>query len=771
MAGSDPLDAYREKRNFGATPEPSPGPLLDESARRFVITRHSARALHFDLRLEADGVLVSWAVPKGLPLREGPKRLAVQTEDHPLEYLTFEGVIPEGQYGGGLMTIWDHGAYDLILRSDDEWKVTLHGEILQGEYHLVRTGKRDGKREWLCFRSTEGPPGMPDPAETFASLRPMLASLAEAERAPLDDPNWAVELKWDGYRALALVTGDGVDLRSRRGLDLTTRFPDLGDLRRGVRSQEAILDGEIVVLDEEGRADFGRLQAGLGTPVYVVFDVLYVDGTWQLERPLSERRDLLATVLDTTPVYVMPSDDVRGNGRALLGMAVKRGVEGVVAKRLDSPYRPGERDGSWIKVKAHHEIEARIGGYTTGSGARRASFGAVLLGMDRPDGLAYVGSAGSGFTDAALRSLRARLDDRAVDISPFSTPVDEPNPTFVRPDITCRIRFTEWTRDGRLRHPVFLGLAESEPTPTAERPDELSLADGDRSVGLTNLNKVFWPRLGITKGDVIDHYLRMAPHLVDHLKGRPLILKRFPNGIAAPFFFQHNLPENAPTWLRREVLSRSDKPDAQPVTYGLVDDPLGLMWVVNLGCIDMNPWQSRVEAPDRPTQVLLDLDPADGLPFDRVVETALLLRDLLAQVGLRAYPKTTGASGMHLFVPIEPELPTAAVMSAAQALAAAAVTARPDLVSVERLVAARGPRVYIDALQNGYGKSISSVYSLRPVPGATVATPLDWDEVRPGLDPGVFTMGEVARRVSTLGDLFAPTLTDRQDLAGAVANG
>jgi bifunctional non-homologous end joining protein LigD len=736
-----------------------------------VITRHSARALHFDLRLEANGVLVSWAVPKGLPLRVGPKRLAVQTEDHPLEYLTFEGVIPEGQYGAGRMSIWDHGTYELILRAQDEWKVILSGVVLQGEYHLVRTGQRDGRKEWLCFRSAKGTPGTPDPTERFLGLRPMLALLAESDVAPLDDPNWSVELKWDGYRALALITGDGVDLRSRRGLDLTQRFPDLGDLRRGVTAQEAILDGEIVVLDEAGRADFGRLQAGLGAPVFVAFDVLYADGRWLLELPLAERREALARILDTGPAYVMASDHVSGQGRALFGMASKQGVEGVVAKRLDSIYRPGERDGAWIKVKAHREIEARIGGFTTGSGARRSTFGAVLLGIDRPEGLAYVGSAGSGFSDAALRSLRSRLDALVTETSPFSTAVEESNPTFVRAEIVCRVRFTEWTRDGALRHPVFLGLDEQEPHPSAERPDEMTLTDGNRAVTLTNLNKVFWPRLGITKGDVIDHYLRIAPHLTPHLAGRPLILKRFPNGIAAPFFFQHNLPDNAPSWLRREVLSRSDKADGEPVTYGLVDDPLGLMWFVNLGCIDLNPWQSRVDQPDRPTQVLLDLDPADGLPYNRVVETALLLRDLLGEVGLRAYAKTTGASGMHLFVPITPRLSTAAIVSAAQTLAAAAVAARPDLVSIERLVAARGPRVYIDALQNGYGKSISSVYSLRPVPGATVATPLDWDEVRPGLDPGAFTMGEVARRVASLGDLFAPVLTDLQDLEGAVAGG
>lgn len=776
MAHDADLREYRERRDFGATPEPAPRAPRpgDGDAPRFVVQRHDARALHFDLRLEVDGVLASWAVPKGPPLREGVRRLAVRTEDHPLEYLEFAGVIPQAQYGAGRMSVWDHGAYATELRADDEWKLVLDGGILRGHYHLVRTGERSGKEEWLLFRSGKGPAGPDDPGPRMRATRPMLASTADA---PFDDPAWAFELKWDGYRALALVTSDATLLRSRNGQDLNRRYPDLGDLRRRVMCQEAVLDGEVVVLKDDGTPDFAALAAGRGPFTYVVFDLLYVDGEWIEDLPWRERRARLAEVVapEGPPVLVL-SDHVEGEGRALFAAAAANGMEGIMAKRMDAPYRPGRRVPDWRKVKTRREMEAVIGGFTEGSGSRRGTIGALLVGeRDAEGALTYLSHVGSGFSDALARDLWDRLRAAEVPASPFANAVpDAPAaPHWVRPELRCEVRYAERTADGRLRAPVFHGIVEEAvadvpPGPFSQADGDRTVEEGGRRITLTNLGKPYWPREGITKGNLLDHYLRMAPVLVPHLAGRPMILKRYPNGIDEDFFFQHTVTDG-PDWLARADLSRSGRPGEKTSRYVLVDDPLALLWLVNLGCIDLNPWQSRAAAPDEPIHVLFDLDPADGLSFDRVVEAALLVRDALDAVGLRGYPRTSGASGMHILVPVVPGLTFDAVRLFARVVSEALVDARPDLVTTRTKIADRGPRVYLDHNQNGRGRSIASVYSVRPRPGAPVATPLRWEEVAPGLDPRAFTMGAVARRVEAEGDLAAGLLDDLQPLGDAVA--
>jgi bifunctional non-homologous end joining protein LigD len=779
LARGPDLREYEDKRDFGATPEPAPEAAPEEAADRprFVVQRHDARALHFDLRLEVDGVLASWAVPKGPPLREGPKRLAVRTEDHPLEYLTFAAVIPEGQYGAGRMTVWDAGAYDAELRADDEWKLTLEGRILRGNYHLVRTGGRSGKEEWLIFRSSSGPPGPPDPTPRFRELRPMLAG---SRQDPFDDPAWAFELKWDGYRALALVTSDGTELRSRSGRDIGGAYPDLADLRRAVMAQELVLDGEVVVLDDKGRPRFNALQRGEGPFTYVAFDVLYRDGEWLLDRPWRERRAVLAdAVAPEAPPRLIVSDHVEERGTELFAAAVTEEVEGIIGKRMDSTYRPGQRVKEWLKIKSRPEMVATIGGFTEGAGSQRGTLGALLVGEPDGDGrLTYLSHVGSGFSHDAARKLWDRLRGMEVGESPFSNevPRGSPGPRWVRPELKAEISYAERTPDNRLRAPVFGGLVDDP----GEGPDvprgpfggvtgDRTIEDGGRRITLTNLDKLYWPREGITKGHLLDHYLRMAPVLVPHVAGRAQILKRYPDGIERDFFFQHNVGDQAPPWMGTAELSRSGRSDEKTSRYAVVDDALGLLWLANLGCIDLNPWQSLADAPDQPTHVLFDLDPADGLPFDRVVETALLVREALEGLGLRGYPRTSGASGMHVMVPIEPGPDFEAVRLFAQVVAEALVRTHPALVTVERVVAKRGPRVYLDAHQNGRGRSIASVYSVRPRPGAPVATPLRWDEVRPGLDPREFTVGAVARRVDRDGDLAEGMLTDLQPLAAAVA--
>ena len=777
MAPDPDLGAYRERRDFAATPEPAPapGPAATAVAPRFVVQRHDARALHFDLRLEVDGVLASWAVPTGGPLREGAKRLAVRTEDHPLEYLTFAAVIPPGQYGAGRMTVWDTGTWAQELRTDDEWKVILSGGILRGHYHLVRTGRRNGKDEWLIFRSAKGPPGPPDPAARFRELRPMLASTAPG---PFDDPRWAFELKWDGYRALALVTSEGTRLASRGGRDFTATYPGLGDLRGAVTCQEAILDGEIAVLDAGGVPDFAALQAGRGPFAYIVFDLLYIDGEWIDDLPWHRRRARLAEVLtpEGAPGAVL-SDHVEGAGAALFAAASVRGIEGVIAKRIDSPYRPGRRS-EWLKVKVHQELIATIGGFTEGAGSRRGTVGALLVGERGSGGaLTYLSHVGSGLSDAQGRALWDRLCARESPESPFANPVPPASarPRWVRPEIDCEVRYAERTAEGRLRAPVFRGLiergAEAADVPSgpfAQAGGRRTVQEGGRTVALTNLDKPYWPREGITKGNLLDHYLRMAPVLVPHLAGRPMILKRYPDGIEGDFFFQHTIAD-APDWLPRVDLSRGGKPQERTSRYAVIGDPMALLWLVNLGCIDLNPWQSVAATPDEPTHVLFDLDPADGLPFARVVEAARLVGDALTGLGLRGYPRTSGATGMHILVPVVGGLNFEAVRLFARVVSEGLVRARPDLVTTLTRVADRGARVYLDANQNGRGRSIASLYSVRPRPGAPVATPLHWDEVGADLDPGRFTMGVVARRVEREGDLSAGLIDDLQKLDGAIA--
>ncbi len=766
---SDRLRDYRAKRDFAATPEPAdtaPGPAGDADGPRFVVQRHSARALHFDLRLEIDGTLASWAVPKGIPLRTGAKRLAVRTEDHPLTYLDFHGIIPEGQYGAGRMTVWDTGRYTPILLDEREIKVHLTGRVLDGEYHLVRTGERGGREEWLVFRSARGDEGPPDPRAAFRALRPMLAQPVDA---PFDDDGWAFEIKWDGHRCLALVDSEGTELRSRGGHNVTADHPALADLRRSIDAQEAVLDGELVVLDERGRAVFQDLQAGRGTVTYVVFDLLYVDGEWIDGLPWDERRERLRQVLgDPVVAPLLLSDDVAAEGRALFAAVAAQDGEGVVAKRRTSRYAAGGRSPDWRKVKVRHETEAGVCGFMPGEGSRRGTFGALILCEDEGDGPRYVGRVGSGFTEAATRDLRARLDRLVITDAPLDpVPAELRGATWVRAGLTCRVAYADRTEEGILRHPVFQGLVEPDRGPVARVLDtsagELRLRDGDREVRLTNLAKPFWPSLGITKGDLLDHYARMAPVLVPHIAGRPMVMKRYPDGWDHQFFFQHALPDTAPPWLGRARLEKGD--DA--ITYGVVDDPMGLLWMVNLGCIDLNPWHARAATPHLAEHVLFDLDPQEGVPFDTVREVALAVRDELAAIGLRCHAKTSGSRGMHVIVPIIPA-PHESTRLFANLIARRLVTASPATVTVETAIARRGRRVYVDANQNGYGKTIASVYSVRAVATATVSTPVTWDEVAEGVDPTRLTMEAVAERVGTMGDLFADVLAGDQDLAAAV---
>ena len=760
-----PLDAYKAKRDPDRTPEPfGGGPAGPEQL--FVVQRHAARRLHYDLRLERDGTLASWAVPKGIPTTVGERHLAVHVEDHPLEYASFEGEIPAGQYGAGAVEIWDRGTYELVEeKKDGGLTFRLHGERLQGLWTLV-PAHLDGKEQnWLLLRKDGG-----GEKHDYA---PMLATTTDA--LPVGE-GWAFEPKWDGFRALARVDGGAVTFRSRNDNDLTPRFAAAARaLGLAVRSPSAVVDGEICALDESGRSGFGLLQQGAGSLVFVAFDVLELDGEALVERTYVERREILEHLLDATVdgVLVSPAFD---DGAALEHAAREHGLEGVVAKLRDSQYRPGRRTAEWRKLKLKSRQELVVAGFTRGQGRRSSGIGALVLGVHDADGLRYAGNVGTGFTDRELDRLETLLKPLRRSTTPFAeepklAKVRRGDVTWVEPTLVAEIEFAEWTRDRRLRAPVYLGLREDKLAAevVAEHvPMPTELRHGARLLKLSNLDKPFWPDEGITKGDLLAFYRDIAPVLVPHLRDRPFTMKRYPDGWQGKFFFQKDAPSHMPDWIKRAPFPASTRDgEKRLIDYPLVNDDLALLWMVNMGCIDMNAWTSRADLPERPDWVIFDLDPSDDVGFPEVIEVALLVRQTLDLVGLESFPKTSGSRGIHVLVPIARRHGYDETRAFAGVVADALARTHPGLVTTEWTKRKRRG-VLVDANQNGPGKTTATVYSVRPRAGAPVSTPLSWDEVREGLDPSAFTFEEVRARVARHGDLFEPVLTLRQSLGAAL---
>ena len=715
------LDTYRQKRDPARTPEPFGGAPGAEPI--FVVQRHAARRLHYDFRLERDGSLASWALPKGVPLRIGERHLAVNVEDHPLDYAGFEGEIPAGQYGAGTVEIWDRGTYDLLEETlDGGLTVRLRGERLNGVWALVPAHLDGDPKNWLLLRK-DGEAAEP---RTYA---PMLAVSTEA--LPSGE-GWRFEPKWDGFRALALVSGGVVTLRSRNDNDLTARFPSVAQaLARAVRSPTAVLDGEICALDQAGRPAFGLLQEGAGALVFVAFDVLERDGEPLLRRTYADRRATLEALLDVS-------------------------VDGVLLS-------PAFEDGAALEP-----VLAR------GKGRRAGGIGALVLGVHGAGGLRYAGNVGTGLSERELDRLERLLEPLGRETSPLAEPpprVRRGDLTWVEPSLVAEIEFGAWTREGRLRAPVYLGLREDKPAVAvvAERvPLPPEIRRGQRVLRLSNLDKPFWPDEGITKGDLLAFYRDVAPVLVPHLRNRPFTMRRYPDGWQGKHFFQKDAPEHMPEWIRRAAFPASGRDGAaRLIDYPLVNDDLALLWMVNMGCIDMNAWASRVDRPERPDWIIFDLDPSADVGFPEVIQVALLVKQLLDLAGLESFPKTSGSRGIHVLVPIARRQGYDATRSFAAVVAGALARTHPGLVTTQ------WPRrkrhgVLIDANQNGPGKTTAAVYSVRPLPGAPVSTPLRWEEVREGLEPGSFTFGEVRARLARHGDLFAPVLTLRQSLAAAL---
>jgi bifunctional non-homologous end joining protein LigD len=772
---SGKLETYRSKRSAQKTPEPMGEQAAPEDGRRFVIQEHHATRLHWDLRLEHDGVLVSFAIPNGLPEAPKDNRLAVHTEDHPLEYLEFEGEIPKGQYGAGTMRVWDRGTYDVLKWEARKLEVLLHGERVQGRYALFPIDKDEDPKNWMIHR-------MDPPADEAAEPMPekIVPMMARTGTLPRDDEHWAFEVKWDGVRAICHSEPGRMRLHSRNLLDITPRYPEVGRLNRALSHHRAVLDGEIVALDAEGKPSFGALQRRMHVgsestvrrlakeaPVtYVIFDLLWLDGHSLMDLPYSERRARLAELeLGDGGRWRVP-DYVVGHGEQLLAATAQQGLEGVIAKRLDSPYEPGRRTPCWLKIKNVDRQEVVVGGWVPGDGKRRDRIGALLVGVRDDDGaLRHVGRVGTGFTEAELDRLAEKLRPLEREDSPFAPggPKIPRGAVFADPELVAEVEFREWTDGGQLRAPSYKGLRDDKPAELVVREEANAVVaevDG-RQVKLSNLDKVLYPEVGFKKRDVIDYYARIAPVLLAHLEGRALTLKRYPNGVDAQFFYEKNAPSHRPEWVTTARVGSID--------YVVVDHEATLVWLANLADLELHTSLAVAEDPERPTLVAFDLDPGPPATVVECCRVAELLRGMFEGLGLECFAKTSGSKGMQVYLPLNSEATFAQTKAFSKAVAELLAREEPGLVVARQTKSARTGKVLVDWGQNDVNKTTINVYSLRARARPTVSTAVTWDEVRAAKAPEdlTFEAADVLRRVDEHGDLFAPVLTLVQRLPGA----
>jgi bifunctional non-homologous end joining protein LigD len=796
----DKLNRYRGKRDFAATSEPSGGPPDDAAeGARFVVQEHHATRLHWDLRLEHDGVLASWAIPNGIPPERSENRLAVHTEDHPLEYLDFAGEIPQGEYGAGTMSIWDRGTYETHKWEEGKVEVTFHGERLHGRYGLFPIGREGASAsDWMIHRMD--PPDDPDREEMPERLLPMLARTGDLPTHPDD---WSFEVKWDGVRAIAYAKPGRLRLESRNQREITDAYPEVRGLLGDLGMHEAVFDGEIVAFGEDGRPSFGRLQKRMhvtspgsirrlaaSTPVvYAIFDLLYLDGRRLTELPYRDRREQLESLELGGAAWRVPAAHP-GVGQRLLEATRAQGLEGIIAKRLDSRYEPGRRPGTWLKIKHTLRQELVIGGWLPGEGRRTDRIGALLMGHWAPGAddsaapLIYAGRVGTGFTDRTLEDLKRQLAPLRRKASPFgpSSGVRMPREAqFVEPRLVAEVEFTEWTGDGVMRAPSFKGLRLDKPAtevvlesvpqrsgpgpaPAPDSPEALfdrveRLPEGElvvetegRQLKLTNWDKVLFPETGFTKGDLIAYYARMAEPLLPHLRDRPLTLKRYPNGVQAQYFYEKQSPSHRPDWVQTAEING--------VNYTLAQDRATLVWLANLADLELHTSLSLAFAPERPTMLVFDLDPGAPAGILECCEVALVLHGLFAQLGLPTRVKTSGSKGLQVYLPLNSEIDYGVTKPFARRIAELLEQRMPKLVVSRMTKRLRPSRVLVDWSQNDAHKTTVSVYSIRARERPTVSTPLLWEEVtacREAGDPELlsFDSDQVLARVAEHGDLFA----------------
>lgn len=840
---ADGLSTYRAKRSPDSSPEPV-GTVSTVPGRLFVVHKHAARQLHFDLRLEMGGVLRSWAVPKGPSYDMTEKRLAVRVEDHPLEYGDFEGIIPHGNYGAGGIIVWDRGEWVPL----EDWReglekgkllFELRGYKLHGKWTLVKIKKSE--RDWLLIKERDAwlkPPGEGDQFVETSVLSGLTVEEVKAGRSPAGDlralvertgaprarvdarsvgvmlaepaeqaftrDGWLFELKLDGYRLLAAKSGGDALLLTRNGNDYTAAFPEIARAVKALPFNECIIDGEVVVLDEQGKPSFSRLQqrGRLTAPVdirraavelpatFFAFDLLGFEAFDLRPLALAQRKALLAhTVPKLGAVRLL--DHIEREGEAFLEQVVALGLEGIVAKRADTPYRGGRTD-AWLKVKAERTGDFVIVGFTAPKGSR-SHLGALQL-ADWVDGtLVYAGRVGTGFGDSLLDDLQSALAPIVRVDAPCAPPLgareipETRTTTWVEPMYVCEVRFREWTPDAVLRHSAFLrmrpdkdarqcerqveragapnesaGSASAAAAPPAPHPVAPPRRAADKTITFSNLKKLYWRGDGYTKGDLVEYYRAISRWMLPYLRNRPVVMTRFPDGIDGKSFYQKDAPEFAPEWIRTvPIWSEESQRD---VRYFVCDDVESLLYVANLGSIPMHIWNSRVGSLEQPDWCVIDLDPKEA-PFADVVRTALALRALCESIGLPSYVKTTGKTGLHILLPLGRQCTYAQSRTLGELLARLVLRQLGDVATITRHVTRRGDKVYLDYLQNRHGQLIVAPYSVRPLPGATVSMPLQWEEVSQSLDPREHTIKSAVARMERLGaDPVAKVLEDKPDL-------
>ena len=856
------LSKYNQKRNFKQTEEPEGKIGKSEKDLIFVVQKHAASHLHYDFRLELDGVLKSWAVPKGPSMNPDDKRLAMMVEDHPYDYKDFEGAIPEGNYGAGNVIVWDNGTYttadEEAVSARKALKAALHkghlsfvlkGKKLKGEFSLV---KLHGKQEnaWLLIkkkdkyatdedilkknksvlsnqtleslekkmesasnkneiddedapeeaapRKTKTAKTKTDKKETIGFVSPMLANIVDK---PFDDPDWVFENKYDGYRTLATITPDEVHLFSRNELSFDKNFkPVLKELEK--IKHEVILDGEVVVENEAGKASFQQLQNylknGEGNLKYYVFDILNLDGFSTVDLTLLERKELLKMLLEKYSFSnVFYSEHTVENGLKSLEIATKNNSEGIMAKKANSPYLVGKRSNNWLKIKIAQQEEAVIIGITEPKNSR-SYFGALLLGQYYGKRLEYIGKCGTGFTEEVLKDLYTKFKPHFIKESPVVQKIKlRDKIQWLKPKFVCQVKFTEWTDDMRLRHPVYLGLRvdkkasevfltsktktlntevmkTKEKTETAKEQVETSkekdydLKVGTKTLHLTNQDKIYFPESGITKGEIVQYYNEVADFILPYLKDRPQSMNRFPNGIDAPSFYQKDVDvDKIPSWLKtKKVYSESND---EHLDYLICNDKATLLYMANLGCIDINPWNSTIKQIENPDWLVIDIDPSKD-KFEEVVQTALTVKEVMDEFETECYCKTSGASGLHVYIPLGAKYDYDSIKIFAQLVATEIQKRIPEITSLERSIKKRNNKIYVDYLQNRRGQTLAAPYSVRPVPGAQVSTPLEWSEVTPKLHPSQFTIKNVLPRFEKKGDLWAPVLGKGANIQKIIKN-
>ncbi|WP_293309548.1 DNA ligase D [Pedobacter sp. UBA5917] len=888
------LEKYVAKRDFSKTAEPKSGKSSDRNKLHFVIQKHDASRLHYDFRLEMEGVLKSWAVPKGPSTDPKTKRLAMMVEDHPYSYKDFEGIIPQGEYGGGTVIVWDEGTYEPIesIRGkkaqekhllnqlkEGSLKIKLNGEKLHGEFALVKTHGM-GENGWLLIKHKDDhasvkditkqdksvlsgktiekmektsekvwkegkeqkikdekkSPAIKNKKETKEvgaggkvdvksilkkapksaipkNIKPMLATLVDE---PFDDPNWQYEVKWDGYRALAFINKGKVEIFSRNNKSFNEKFYPIYDLLNDWKIN-AVLDGEILVLNDKGISNFGSLQnwrsEADGELVFYVFDILWYEGKNLMELPLDQRQAVLSEVLPTDDDRVRLGKVFKASGVDFFDAAQRMGLEGIIAKKTDSTYVSDRRSKEWLKIKVHKRQEVVIAGFTKNADTSKA-FSSLLLGVYEKGKLQYVGKVGTGFSDKMQKTMMEQFKPLVVDKSPFDSIPDvnkpsrfRPNPpkakaTWLKPQLVCEVAFTEVTDDGVFRHPSFQGMRDDKKAKDVIREKETAtgkIIDGvkekdehekaikppkgkDRKTLLnpkdetqvrkikghelkfTNLSKVYWPEDKVTKRDMFNYYYQVAEYILPYLKDRPQSLNRFPGGIHGPSFYQKDVKGKAPDWAETFPYENGE---GEKKEYLVGTDEASLLWMASLGCIEMNPWFSRIQHPDNPDYCVIDLDP-DKHTFDQVVEAAVETKKVLDVIGVPGYCKTSGSTGMHIYIPLNAKYDYDQSQLFAKLVVNLVHKQIPDYTSLERMVSARKGKMYLDFLQNRPGATIACPYSLRPKPGATVSMPLHWDEVKPGLKMKDFNIFNAVERLKAEGDLFKGVLGKGIDLKKAI---